>query len=42
MGKTRDLFNKIKEITGKFTAKVGILRNEYGRTISEATEVKQR
>eukprot|EP00795_Rhopilema_esculentum_P009424 gene9424-17140_t len=42
MGKTRYLFKKIKEITGIFTARIGIVKNKQGKELNEEAEVKAR
>ena len=41
-GKTRDLFKKIRKITGKFSPRLGSLKNEKGRSIIEGSEVKRK
>ena len=41
-GKTRDLFKKIREITGKFISKLGGLKNKKGKNLTEDSEIKQR
>jgi len=40
LGRTRDIFKKIKDITGKFTPRNGCLRSKDGKNLTEATEVK--
>ena len=42
MGKTRDLFKKIKDTKGTFHAKVGSIKDRNGRNITEAEEIKKR
>ena len=41
-GKTRDLFKKIRDITGKFNPKLGGLKNKSGEDITSQDEVKAR
>jgi len=41
-GKTRDLFKRVKEITGKFTPRIGIVKDQSGRSLYEAKEVRER
>jgi len=41
-GRSRDLFKMIKKITGEFRARVGHIKADDGRTLSEATQMKQR
>ena len=36
MGKTRDLFKKIRDIKGKFHAKKGSIKDRNGRDLTEA------
>ena len=36
MGKTRDLFKKIKDIKGIFHAKMGTMKDRNGRDLTEA------
>ena len=36
MGKTRDLFKKIKDIKGTFHAKMGTMKDRNGRDLTEA------
>ena len=40
--RTRELFAKVKEITGKFSPRIGNVFNKTGKQLSEQTEVKQR
>ena len=42
MGKTRDLFKKIRESKGTFHAKMGSRKDRNGRDLTEAEDVKQR
>ena len=41
MGKTRDLFKKIKD-KGKFRAKMGTIKNRNGMDLREAEDIKNR
>ena len=42
MGKTRDLFKKIRAIEGTFQAKMGSIKDRNGMDITEAEDVKKR
>ena len=42
MGKTRDLFEKIRDTEGKFHAKIGTIKDRKGKDIIEAEEIKKR
>jgi len=42
MGKTRDLFKKIRDNKGKFHAKMGTIRDRNGKDLTEAEEIKKR
>ena len=42
MGKTRDLFKKIKDTKGTFHAKMGTIRDRNGRDLTEADDIKKR
>ena len=42
MGKTRDLFKKIRGTKGKFHAKMGSIKNRNGRDLTEAEAIKKR
>ena len=42
MGKTRDLFRKIRDTKGTFHAKMGSIKNRNGRDITEAEDIKKR
>ena len=40
-GKTRDLYKKVREITGKYTARLDRLRSKGGRHITDSVEIKE-
>ena len=42
MGKTRDLFKKIRDIKGTFQAKMGTVKDRNGRDLTEAEDLKKR
>ena len=42
MGKTRDLFNKVRDTKGTFHAKMGSIKDRNGRGLTEAEYVKKR
>ena len=42
MGKTRDLFKKIRDTKGTFHAKMGSLKNRNGMDLTEAEDIKKR
>ena len=42
MGKTRDLFKKIRDIKGTFQAKVGSIKDRNGMDLTEAEDIKKR
>ena len=42
MGKTRDLFKKIKGTKGTFHAKMGSIKDRNGMDITEAEDIKKR
>ena len=42
MGKTRDLFKKIRDIKGLFYAKMGTIKDIYGMDLTEAEDIKKR
>ena len=42
MGKTRDLFKKIRDIKGKFYAKMGSIKDRNGMALTEAEDIKKR
>ena len=41
MGKTRDLFKKIRDTKGKFHAKMGSIKDRYGMDLTEALDIKK-
>ena len=41
MGKTRDLFKKIRDIKGTFHAKMGTIKDRKGKDMREAEEIKK-
>ena len=42
MGKTRDLFKKIRDTNGTFHAKLGLIKDTNGMDLTEAEDVKKR
>ena len=42
MGKTRDLFKKIRDTTGAFNAKIGTIKDRNGMDLMEAQDIKKR
>ena len=42
MGKTRDLFKKIRDIKGIYHAKTGSIKDRNGVDLTEAEDIKQR
>ena len=42
MGKTRDLFKKIRDTKGTFQAKMGSIKDRNGTDLTEAKDVKKR
>ena len=42
MGKTRDLFKKIRDIKGTFHAKMGSIKYRNGMDLTEAEDIKKR
>ena len=42
MGKTRDLFKKIRDTKGTFQAKMGSIEDRNGRDLTEAEDIKKR
>ena len=42
MGKTRDLFKKIRDTTGTFHAKMGSIKDRNGIDLTEAEDIKKR
>ena len=41
MGRTRDLFKKIKDTKGKFLVKTGLIKDRNGMDITEAEDIKK-
>ena len=41
MGKTRDLFKKIRDTKGTFQAKMGSIKDRNGMDLTEAEEIKK-
>ena len=41
MGKTRDLFNKIRDIKGTFQAKMGSIKDRNGMDLTDAKDIKR-
>ena len=41
MGKTRDLFNKIRDTKGTFHAKMGSIKDRNGMDLTEADDIKR-
>ena len=41
MGKTRDLFKKIRDTKGTFHAKMGIIKDRNGMDLTEAEDIKK-
>ena len=41
-GKDRDLFKKIRDIKGKFQAKMGLIKDRNGMDLIEAEDIKKR
>ena len=41
MGKTRDLFKKIRDTKGTFHAKMGTIKDRNGMDITEAEDIKR-
>ena len=41
MGKTRDLFKKIRDSTGTFHAKIGTIKDRNGMDLTEAEDIKK-
>ena len=41
MGKTRDLFKKIRDTKGTFHAKMGLIKDRNGMDLMEAEEIKK-
>ena len=42
MGKTRDLFKKIRDTKGTFHTKMGSIKDRNGRELTEAEDIKKR
>ena len=42
MGKTRDVFKKIRDIKGTFHAKMGTIEDRSGMDLTEAEDIKKR
>ena len=42
MGKTRDLFRKIRDTKGTFQAKMGTIKDRNGMDLTEAEDIKKR
>ena len=41
MGKTKDLFKKIRDTKGTFHAKMGSIKDRYGMDLTEAEDIKK-
>ena len=42
MGKTRDLFKKIRDTKGRFHAKMGSIKDRNGMDLTEAEDIKKK
>ena len=42
LGKTRDLFKKLRDIKGTFQAKMGLINDRNGMDLTEAEDIKKR
>ena len=42
LGKTRDLFKKIRDTKGTFHAKMGLIKDRHGMDLTEAEDIKKR
>ena len=42
MGKTRDIFKKIKDIKGTLHAKMGTIKNRNGMDLTQAEDIKKK
>ena len=42
MGKTRELFKKIRDIKGKFQTKTGLIKDRNGMDLTEAEDIEKR
>ena len=41
MGKTRNLFKKIRDSKGKFHSKIGTIKNRNGMDLTETEDIKK-
>ena len=41
MGKTRDLFKKVRDTKGSFHAKMSTIQDSYGIDLTEAEDIKR-
>ena len=42
MGKTRDLFKKMRDTKGTFHAKIGTIKDRNGMDLTESEDIKKR
>ena len=42
MGKTRDLFKKIRDTKGNFPARMGLIKDRNGLNLTEAEDIKKK
>ena len=42
MGKTRNLFKKVRDIKGTFHAKMGTIKDRNGEDLKEAEDIKKK
>ena len=42
MGKTRDLFKKIRDTKGTYHTKIGLIKDGNGMNLTEAEDIKKR
>ena len=42
IGKTRDLFKKIRDVKGTFHVKMGLIKDRNGMDLTEAEDIKKR
>ena len=42
MGKTRDLFTKVRDTKGKFHAQLGTIKDRNGMDLTKAEDIKKR
>ena len=42
MGKTRDLFKKIRDLKGTFHARMSMIKDRHDKALTEAEEIKKR